>query len=250
VIPIDLAGYRAIVTGAAAGIGAATAAALKQAGAFVIGMDLSNSPPADLDEYVHGDVTDSIVRASALDLIGPASNRSLLVNNAGIVLQKTLTETTEEQARKVFEVNVFTPMLFTSEFAARGHQGAIVNLASILSFAAEQSTGVYAVTKAAIANHTRAAALEFEGRIRVNAVCPGSIRTSMGTAAWASDPDREREEQRMARLYPVGRLGNPREVANVIAFLCSDLTAFVNGALWTVDGGLTAANAERGFERL
>jgi NAD(P)-dependent dehydrogenase (short-subunit alcohol dehydrogenase family) len=126
-------------------------------------------------------------------------------------------------------------MLFTSEYAARGHGGAVVNLGSILSFAAEQSTGVYAVTKAAIANHTRAAAVEYEGRIRVNAVCPGSIRTSMGTAAWADDPDAAEEEKRMARLYPAGRVGFPEEVANVIAFLCSDLASFVNGALWTVD---------------
>ncbi|MDZ3992590.1 SDR family oxidoreductase [Pseudomonas sp. Teo4] len=249
-IAIDLQGYRAIVTGAASGIGAATVAALKEAGAYVIGVDLAAEKVAAADEFVRGDITDSTVQKDVFDRLGQAAKKSILVNNAGIVLQKTLSETSEEMSRKVFEVNFFAPMLLTTEFARRGHGGAIVNVGSILSFTAEKSTGIYAATKAAIANYTRAAALEFEGRIRVNGVCPGSIRTPMGTAAWDAEIDHGDGERRMASLYPVGRLGEPREIANVIAFLCSDLASFVDGALWVVDGGITAANAEHGFDRL
>nr|WP_246316508.1 SDR family oxidoreductase [Kineococcus aurantiacus] len=245
-----MSGYRAVVTGAAGGIGSAISAVLRRAGAHVTGVDRSQSAPADVDEYVSGDLTEATVRKEALARLGDQRDRCILVNNAGLVLDKRLAETSEEETRQLFEVNAIMPMLFTAELAAAGHQGAVVNIASILSFAAERSTGPYTMTKGAIANHTRVAALEYAGQLRVNAVCPGSVRTPMVTRGWHESGDPSRAERRVSSLYPVGRIGEPSDIANVVAFLCSDLAAFVNGALWTVDGGITAANAEWALEQL
>lgn len=247
---INLQGHHALVTGASSGIGAATVEVLKAAGAMVVGLDLKTPIATVADEFIEGDVTDIRVRSRALDLLARSPESAILVNNAGIALQRTLTETTPDQSRHVFEVNVFAPLFFTQEFANRGYRGSIVNLGSIMSFGAETGTGVYTVSKAAVANLTRLAALEYEGRIRVNAVCPGSIRTEMGLASWVGRHSEEQVESRLSAIYPMGRIGLPIEIARVIAFLASDLAGFANGAVWTVDGGLTAATAERGLEVL
>lgn len=238
------------MTGAASGIGLATGQTLRRCGARVIGIDLASDAPAYVDDYVHGSVTDSETRRCALELIPKSDAGSILVNNAGIALQQVFSETSEEDARRVMEVNLFAPLLLTQEFAARVQTGSIINLGSVLSQTAETVTGVYSISKAAIANLTRLSALEYGHRLRVNAVCPGSIRTQMGMAPLADGLNNEESERRMAALYPLGRIGEPEEIANVIAFLASDLASFVNGALWTVDGGLTATNPEWAHNRI
>jgi NAD(P)-dependent dehydrogenase (short-subunit alcohol dehydrogenase family) len=250
VIGIDLGGHRAIITGAAAGIGAATSHALRDAGAYVIGIDVAPFDGDRPDQVVDGDVTDPGVRRRALDLLGAACDRAVLVNNAGLQREERLSQTTLEDAERLVAVNVTATWRMTVEFAERGHRGSIINIASVLGLSGDPALGVYSVTKGAVVNLTRTSALEYAGRLRVNAVCPGAIRTSLTTRAWAASGDAHGAERRMSAIYPVGRIGEPAEVAPVVAFLASDLAAFVNGALWTVDGGLLAANAEWGLERL
>lgn len=248
-IGIDLSGRTAVVTGAAAGIGAACVRALREAGARVVGVDVGAFDGVRPDDVVAGDVTDPAVRAEALAKLGDGP--AILVNNAGVQYEKRLAETTEAEVERLFAVNVIAAMRMTVEFAERAPVGsAIVDVASVLGVTGDPALAVYTLTKGAMVNLVRTSALEYAGRIRVNGVLPGAIRTPLTTRAWAATGAPAEAERRTRRIYPVGRIGEPDDVGPVVAFLASDLAGFMTGALVTVDGGLLAANAEWGLERL
>ncbi|WP_051342393.1 SDR family NAD(P)-dependent oxidoreductase [Pseudonocardia spinosispora] len=249
-LSISLSGVRALVTGGAAGIGAGCVSALQQAGAFVVSLDLVEPATARPDRVVTGDVTDPAVRAHALDTLG-TDGPVLLVNNAALQLELRLAETTDEQIARLLSVNVAAAASLTRDFAARAATGSsIVNMASVLGVTGDPALAAYTLTKAAIVNLTRTTALEYAGRIRVNAVLPGAIRTPLTTRAWDASPDPEQARRRQTALYPAGRVGEPEDVGPVVAFLASPLAGFMTGALVAVDGGLSAANAEWALERL
>lgn len=242
-ISIDLTGRTAIVTGAANGIGLASARALDEAGARVVGLDLHDRDDFP-GELVVGDVTVPATCAELVDRVPPGSP-SVLINNAALQLERRLGATSEEDVRRVFDVNVLAAIRLTRLFAQRAGVGSsVVNLASILGLTGDPELGAYTVSKGAVVNLTRTVALEYAGQLRVNAVCPGAIRTPLTTRVWDVSDDPEQAEAEMTRLYPVGRIGEPEDVAMVVAFLASDLASFVNGTMVTVDGGLLAANAE------
>jgi NAD(P)-dependent dehydrogenase (short-subunit alcohol dehydrogenase family) len=248
-IPIDLTGTSALVTGGANGIGLACVRALRAAGAHTVSLDTGRAASDGADIEIVGDVTDSDSRLRALDALRPGP--TALVNNAGLQLEKRIGDTTADEARRLFEVNVLGLMSLTSEFAAQlPDPRAVVNMASVLSVSGDPALGVYTATKGAVLNLTRTFALDFAGRIRVNAVLPGAIRTPLTTRAWDATGDPEGAERRMSRVYPVGRIGEPEDVGPVVAFLLSDHARFITGAALAVDGGLLAANAEWGLERL
>lgn len=234
----------AVVTGAGQGLGRATAQRLAHDGFDVVAVDLDADKAAETAELVGGqfrqcDVTDlDAVRAMA----GTLQGCEALVNNAGIWRFHSILDMTEEDAAAVIGVNVMGILWCTQALApllrASG-KGSIVNLSSGAAYTHSPGLGVYPATKAAVESLTKTMALELgPSGVRANAVGPGLI-VSEGTAA---NYDGERAAQR-ARGVPLGRVGAPADIADVVSFLCSDDARYVNGQVIYVDGGITAGRA-------
>lgn len=247
-IGIDLSGRTAIVTGGSAGIGSACVAALQSAGARVVSLDMEIPASSTPDVAVVGDVTDPAARQ---EVLRRAEGADILVNNAAIQFEQRLDETTSVDMERLLRVNVIGTVELTREFGVVAPPGgAIINMGSVLGVTGDPALAVYSVSKGAIINFTRTAALEYAGRLRVNAVLPGAIRTPLTTRAWDASGDPIEAERRMSAIYPSGRIGEPEEVGSVVAFLASPLASFITGALVNIDGGLLAANAEWALDRL
>jgi NAD(P)-dependent dehydrogenase (short-subunit alcohol dehydrogenase family) len=245
-----LTGRLALVTGAGRGNGAAIARGLAEAGAKVIVTDIDTDAAHAVAESItkaggeargHAlDVTDhESCRKLAEDiaLVGPIR---ILVNNAGIYLRgNMLAPDGRERWAKTMAVNVDGAFNVTSAFAEqlkRTH-GAIVNIASVSSFTAPAGSGVYPVTKGAIAQFTRALAAELApDGVRVNAIAPGIIATAM-TEVTRNDPKRL---EAFLTHVPLKRVGQPEELVGPVLFLCSDWASYVTGAILAVDGGFLA----------
>jgi len=238
----------AVVTGAARGNGAAIARRLGQRGAHVFLADIAGD---QVDEQARRlsdeglDVEPAVVDvadATSVEALGAAAaargSIAAWVNNAGIIRRSELLDITVDEWDYVLAVNARGTFLGTREAAKRMTSGtAIVNLASISSRVALPRTAHYGAAKGAVALFTRHAALELAPRgIRVNAVAPGTIATAM-TADRLADP---RHLEASIRRIPLGRVGSPDDVAGPVAFLCSEESAYVTGAILYVDGGYTA----------
>lgn len=227
---IDLAGQRALVTGGARGIGAAAAEALRACGAEVAVIDRLGHPPVDVSD------TQALEKAFAR-----AGDLDIVVANAGTAVFHRLDETSDAEWRRLIDINL-TGIFHTVRLAARGmkprRRGAIVLTASTNSFDGEADLIAYNATKAGLLGILRTAANELgPWGIRVNAVCPGLIRTDL-TAAHFAQPELLRD---YFRHIPLGRGGAPEEVAQAIAFLASPLASYITGAALLVDGGQMAA---------
>lgn len=227
---IDLTGQRALVTGGARGIGAATAEALRACGAEVIVADLLSDPPVDVSDV--RSLEEAFARAGELDIV---------VANAGTAVFHRLDETDDAAWRRLIGINL-TGAFHTVRLAARGmkprRRGAIVLTASTNSFDGEADLIAYNATKAGLLGILRTAANELgPWGIRVNAVCPGLIRTDL-TAAHFAQPELLKD---YFRHIPLGRGGAPEEVAQAIVFLASPLASYITGATLLVDGGQMAA---------
>jgi NAD(P)-dependent dehydrogenase (short-subunit alcohol dehydrogenase family) len=241
--PTVLQGQKALVTGGTQGIGAAVARQLADMGAQVIAAGL---PP--LDEGKHDDaVSTPGITLAQLDVSDPQSVSKLfagldgldiLVNCAGIIRRGA--EHDLEVFEQVIAVNLTGTMRACSAarvmLAQRG--GCIVNLASMLSFFGGALVPAYSASKGGIAQLTRSLALAYAGEgIRVNAVAPGWIATPL-TQALQDDEERSRG---LLQRTPLGRWGQPEDVAQVAAFLCTPAASFMTGTIVPVDGGYLAA---------
>jgi len=246
-----LAGKVALITGAASGIGRATAALFHREDAKVAAADRNEAglkalgPDADLT--LAQDVTDEARwRAVVDEVVGAFGRLDILVNSAGVAVLGTIETTTLEDWRTVNAVNAEGTFLGCRE-AVRAMKerggGSIVNLSSAAGMIGDASSAAYCASKGAVRLLTKSAALHCARagyEIRVNSVHPSFAETPMVLEGIARAKDPERIRAGLMRASPMGRMGQAEEVALTILFLASDESSFTTGAEFMVDGGLTA----------
>jgi NAD(P)-dependent dehydrogenase (short-subunit alcohol dehydrogenase family) len=246
---LDLDGKVALVTGASKGIGRAIASAFADAGASVM---ISSRKQETLDEAAKSmtggvatfaanagepDQAEACV-AATVDRFGGVD---VLVNNAatnphmGPVIDVDL-----PRYDKTFQVNVRGPLVWTqAAWRARmqEHGGSVINISSVGGIRHDTSIGVYNVTKAALIHLTKILAAELAPKVRVNAIAPGLVKTDFARALW------EPAEDLVAATMPLGRLGEPEDIAGAALFLASDLSSWMTGEVIVVDGGALVREA-------
>ncbi len=244
----------ALVTGGSSGIGRTSALLFAREGARVVVADINSEGGEETVRMVReGDgeatfVRTDVTRAAEVEAL---VNRAVETygrldcahNNAGVEEspQRTTADCTEEDWDRITNINlkgVWLCMKYEIPQMLRQGSGAIVNTASIFGLVSFAKRPAYTASKHGIVGLTKAAALDYAGAgIRVNAVCPGIIRTSMLKRVWAGSPEAEVQAKAAS---PTGRVGTPEEVAEAVVWLCSDATSFITGHPLAVDGGWTA----------
>jgi len=248
-ISTDLAGQVAIVTGAARGLGRAIAQTLAGAGAKVACVDVNQQTLADTIDAIRAsggtaepiacDVTDSgRVSEVVTEVVDKWGALDILVNNAGITRDTLIMRMKDDQWDAVIGVNLRGTFLFTRAATRpmmKGRRGRIINIASVSGLMGNPGQANYSASKAGVIGLTRTVARELAGRnITVNAIAPGFIATEMTAALGQEILDGIRKQ------IPLGRLGQPQDVADAVLFLASQAAEYITGHVLSIDGGLTA----------
>ena len=248
---IDLSGKVAVVTGASRGIGRATALALAGAGAKVAllgrdrtrleeSLELVRKAGGEAATFVCDVRDEAQVKQSAADVVKRFGAVHILVNNAGTAIRKNVIDFSLEEWRSLTDTNITGVFLMCKHFVphmrGRGY-GRIINLTSIMAHVSSTGRGVYSATKHAVAGLTKALALELvDDKITCVAISPGFIATDL-TAPLRVDP--AKNEALMAQT-PMHRWGEPREIAGLALYICSDQAGFMTGNDVLMDGGWCA----------
>ncbi|HEY6880315.1 MAG TPA: glucose 1-dehydrogenase [Polyangiales bacterium] len=245
-----LAGKTAIVTGASKGIGAGIAKALAAAGAQVVVNYASSKEGAErvVAEIVAKDgkaiaVQGDVARADDIQRLFGEAKRvfgapSIIVNNAGVFRFATLSEVTELEFHREFDINVLGPLLVSREASKHigDEGGTIINVSSVVSSGAYPNSVIYSATKAALDSVTRVLARELAPRkIRVNAINPGYTKTEGALELGFS----EEQQKEIAAQTPLGRFGEPEDIGKVAVFLASEASSWITGEAIRVAGGVT-----------
>ena len=238
----------ALITGAASGIGAATARELARAGARVIIADLNlaagQALAAELENAVavQMDVTDATSIAQAL---AQTPTLDILVNCAGIGLVGDISKTSEEDFDRVMRVNVNSIFLVTKAALPLllASRGCIVNIGSVAGQVGVKQRFAYCASKGAVQAMTRQIAVDYPKELRVNCIAPGTVQSPFVEGYLEKYHSQEKEKVRaeLVARQPIGRLATPEDIASLVRYLCSKEAEFINGAVIPIDGGWTAA---------
>jgi NAD(P)-dependent dehydrogenase (short-subunit alcohol dehydrogenase family) len=252
-------GQTVIVTGAAHGIGRGIAAGFCREGARVYGLDVDG---AGLETAAQGlnsktkcfhpivmDVALPAEVEASIKTVRAASDRiDVLVNNAGINMNKRIGELEIADWDRVFDINLKSMYLMSKAvwpILSHQHSGVIVNIASIMGQRGGKTAPAYCSTKAAIIMLTRCLAKDGGPLgIRVNSVCPGYIDTPIMDRMLAEQPDPAAMRREILNRQPLGRLGTPEDIANGVMFLASEQASFISGIELTIDGAVTATQID------
>jgi NAD(P)-dependent dehydrogenase (short-subunit alcohol dehydrogenase family) len=242
----------ALITGAGSGIGRAIALAFGAEGA---GIALIGRRKSLLDTVAHEIGNTSIVieadvskKADIDRAVEQTASHfgglNVLVNNAGVLHIGTAEQITEEQWDETFNINVRGVWRLSTAalpYLRKAGEGSIINIASVLGINGARNRAAYASSKAAVVLLTKCMAIDY-GRenIRVNAICPGFVETPLTEAVFSQAPDPQTVRRERVAVHPIGRLGQPEDVAGLAVFLASDESAWVTGAALPVDGGYLA----------
>ncbi len=242
----------ALVTGGSSGIGRASALLFAREGAKVVAADIALEGGQETVQmvresggnaiFIEADVSNAAEVEGLVNKAVEAYGRlDCAFNNAGIGHTGTITECTEEEWDHVMAVNlkgVWLCMKYEIMYLAMHGGGAIVNASSVAGIVGLPRRAIYTASKHGVIGLTKVAALQYaKDGIRINAVCPGPIRTGLTEPGWSHNPQ---AEARAILQVPMGRLGSPEEVAEASAWLCSDAASYVTGHALVVDGGFVA----------
>lgn len=238
----------AIVTGGASGIGEQTSRVFTAAGASVVIVDVNDAAAHALAAELpraRAAVCDISDAGSVERLYARLDRVDILVNNAGIGLVGNIEETSLEDFQRLFRVNVEGVFLMTRAAVPKliASGGAIVNISSVGGLVGVKRRYAYCATKGAVLIMTRQLAVDYPTQFRVNCIAPGTVETPFVEGYLEKYHKHEKEKVRVElnARQPIGRLGKPEEIANLALYLASGEAAFVNGAVFSIDGGWTAA---------
>jgi NAD(P)-dependent dehydrogenase (short-subunit alcohol dehydrogenase family) len=246
--PFRLDGKTALITGGASGIGEATARTFSEAGARVLIADLNGDQAQHLARALGNaeaftcDITneDQVQR-----LFASIAALDILVNCAGVGMVGSIEETEVAEFQRLFRVNVEGTFLVTKAAIPllTNVRGSVLNIGSVAGLVGIRRRFAYCMTKGAIVAMTRQLAVDYPTQIRANCIAPGTVDTPFVEAYLEKYHRHEKEKVRMelAERQPMGRLGQPQEIANLALYICSDAADFMNGSVVTIDGGWTAA---------
>lgn len=253
-VKFDFSGKVAVVTGGSMGIGGAAVCKFAEAGATTVIADIDEAKGKALEQnlrskgfdvhFIPTDVASDEMMRRLMDQTFSLKGRlDILYNNAGVAISGEITGLSEADWQKVININlggVFRGCKYAIPYMLKQGKGAIVNCASVQAIRGFMGWAGYAASKGGILSLTRQAAIQYAGNgIRVNAVAPGTIMTPMNEKIFKEVEDPQALIQTWNAAHPIGRFGQPEEIADLVLYLCSDAASFITGQMFVADGGLS-----------